>query len=73
VAYKEVVYNVPQLGQSLFAQVENGKMVNYGQVIACKWCRDVVTGEESIRAKTTFFRDGIEVRLAKGVFMPKIG
>ena len=69
---KEVVYSIPQLGQMLFAQTADGQMVNYGQVVACKLCRDAVTREESIRVKTTVFPDGIDVRLATGVFMPEI-
>jgi len=67
------ICSVPQLGQPLFVKAEDGQMIDCGQVIACKLCWDVVTLRETIRVRTTeVFGDGFDVRLASGVFMPKI-
>jgi len=68
-----VIHGVPQLGQQLFGAEENSQIVNdYGQVFACKLCEDVITHQAFIRVKTTVFTTGIDVVLAKGVFIPKI-
>ena len=66
-----MAFSIPQLGQPLFVQID-GEMLARGRVIACKLCKDAVTGEKFVRVKTNVFPDGFDVYPVQDVVMPEI-